>query len=77
MADFIEWQQFEKTDLYIKDNEFFSKLSISRDENYNIHFCVECKELDKRTTRDFNDISSFYMSKLDNVTAYPNPFLGV
>ncbi len=76
MADFIEWQQFEKTDLYIKDNEFFSKLSISRDENYNIHFCVECKELDKKTTRDFNDISSFYMSKLDNVTAYPNPFLG-
>ncbi len=76
MADFIEWQQFEKTDLYIKDNELFSKISISRDENYNIHFCVECKELDKKTTRDFNDISSFYMSKLDNVTAYPNPFLG-
>ena len=76
MADFIEWQQFEELYLNIKDNDFFNTISLSRDENFNIHFCVVCKELDKKITRDFNDISSFYMSKLNSLTAFPTPFLG-
>ena len=76
MADFIEWQQFEELSLNIKDNDFFYTISLSRDENFNIHFCVVCKELDKKITRDFNDISSFYMSKLNSLTAFPTPFLG-
>ena len=76
MADSIEWQQFEELSLNIKDNDFFNTVSLSRDENFNIHFCVVCKELDKKITRDFNDISSFYMSKLNSLTAFPTPFLG-
>lgn len=76
MADFIEWQQFEELYLNIKYNDFFNTISLSRDENFNIHFCVVCKELDKKITRDFNDISSFYMSKLNSLTAFPTPFLG-
>ena len=76
MADFIEWQQFEELYLNIKDNDFFNTISLSRDENFNIHFCVVCKELDKKITRDFNDISSFYMSKLNSLTAFSTPFLG-
>ena len=52
MADFIEWQQFEELYLNIKDNDFFNTISLSRDENFNIHFCVVCKELDKKITRD-------------------------
>mgnify|MGYP003426749009 CR=1 FL=1 len=75
MADFIEWQQFEELYLNIKDNYFFNTISLSRDENFNIHFCVVCKELDKKITRDFNDISSFYMSKLNSLTAFSTPFL--
>ena len=76
MADFIEWQQFESISLNIKDNDFFKTVSLSRDENFNIHFCVICKEIDKKITRDFNDISSFYISKLNSLTAFPIPFLG-
>ena len=76
MTDFIEWQQFEELYLNIKDNDFFNTISLSRDENFNIHFCVVCKELDKKITRDFNDISSFYMSKLNSLTAFSTPFLG-
>lgn len=73
MADFIEWQQFEDSDLYIMENEFFSKVTISRDKNYNIHFSVSCKKLEENT---FSDVSSFYMSKLNSLTAIPNPFIG-
>lgn len=40
MADFIEWQQFEELYLNIKDNDFFNTINLSRDENFNIHFCV-------------------------------------
>lgn len=76
MADFIEWQQFDNKDLFIKENDYFSTISISYDENYNIHFCIKCNELNKQITQDFNDISSFYMSKLDSLIATPIPFLG-
>lgn len=76
MADFIEWQQFEELSLNIKDNDFFNTVNLSLDENFNIHFCIECKELDKGTIQNFNDVSSFYMSKLDSLTAFPTPFLG-
>ena len=76
MADFIEWQQFENSTLYITENDFFSTVSISRDENYNINFCVMCKELDEKITRNINDVSSFYVSKLDSLTAIKNPFVG-
>ena len=36
MADFIEWQQFEDLDLYIKDNDFFSTVRISRDKLFQL-----------------------------------------
>ncbi len=75
MADFIEWQQFESLSLSIKDNDFFKTVNLSRDENFNIHFCIVCKEIDKKITRGFNDISSFYMSKLNSLTAFQIPFL--
>lgn len=76
MADYIEWQQFEVLDLIIINNDFFSSANIFRDENYNFHFCIKCKQLDSEKPQEFNDISSFYMSKLDKITAYPNQFLG-
>lgn len=76
MADFIEWQQFNNTDLFIKENDYFSTVNISRDGNYNIHFCIKCKDLKKETIQEFQDVSSFYMSKLEPLTAIPFPFLG-
>lgn len=76
MADFIEWQQFEHLDLFVKDNDYFNSVKISRDENYNIHFCVTCKEIKKEEIQEFSKVSSFYFSKLNSLTAVPNPFLG-
>ena len=73
MADFIEWQQFEDLDLFVKDSDFFSKVNLSRDKNYNIHFRVSCK---KTKEKIFSNVSNFYMSKLTSLSAIPNPFLG-
>ena len=38
MANFIEWQVFENTALIVKDNDFFDKINLFRDEDYNIHY---------------------------------------
>ncbi|MBR5914922.1 MAG: hypothetical protein IKZ57_00565 [Spirochaetia bacterium] len=73
MADFIEWQQFEDLVLFVKGNDFFNKVTLSRDKNYNIHFCASCKKLEENK---FSDVSKFYMAKLNSLTAIPNPFLG-
>ncbi len=73
MADFIEWQYFEDSELCIKENEFFSKVSLSRDKNYNIHFCISCNKIEEKI---FSNVSKFYMSKLTSLSAIPNPFLG-
>lgn len=76
MADFIEWQQFEELSLYIKDNDYFNTINVSRDEDYNIRYCISCKRIDDNRVHEFSDISSFYLSKLNSLTAIPNPFLG-
>ena len=73
MADFIEWQQFDDLDLFVKDSDFFSKVNLSRDKNYNIHFSISCKKLKEKK---ISDVSKFYMAKLTSLSAIPNPFLG-
>ena len=61
MADYIEWQQFEVLDLIIINNDFFSSANIFRDENYNFHFCIKCKQLDSEKPQELghNKTSSF------------------
>ena len=76
MGNYIEWQEFEELNLTVIDNEFFESVILSRDKNFNLLFKITCKKMEQNQPIEVSDISSFFISKLNNITAMPIPFLG-
>lgn len=69
MDNYIEWQQFEELNLKVINNNFFESVTLTRDKNYNILFKINCKKIEQNQPIEVSDISSFFISKLNNITA--------
>ena len=69
MDNYIEWQQFEELNLKVINNDFFESVTLTRDKNYNILFKINCKKIEQNQPYEVSDISSFFISKLNNITA--------